>query len=120
MATEKKNILNKLYLLTAILFLFALAVCYKLVDIQFVQGDYYREQAEKGTVDDFEIPANRGNVYTADGSLLATSVSKFDIRMDAVTIAPEVFEAEIKALSRELSKMLGNTPAAWELSLIHI
>ncbi len=119
MATEKKNILNKLYLLTAILFLFALAVCYKLVDIQFVQGEYYRDQAEKGTVQNFEIPANRGNVYTADGSLLATSVSKFDIRMDAVTIAPDVFESEVKALSTALSNMLGNTPVAWESKIRH-
>lgn len=114
MATEKKNILNKSYLLTAMMFLFAIAVCYKLVDIQFVQGEFYRDQAAKGTVQNFEIPANRGNVYTADGSLLATSVSKFDIRMDAVTIAPEDFESGINALSSELSKMLGNTPGAWE------
>ncbi len=114
MATKKKNILNKLYLLTGCMFLFALAITYKLIDIQYVKGDFYRDQAEKGTVQNFEIPANRGNVYTADGSLLATSVSKFDIRMDAVTISPENFEEGIKGLSRELSKMLGNTPGAWE------
>ena len=92
------------------MFLFALAITYKLIDIQFVKGDFYRQQAEQGTVRNFEIPANRGNVYTADGSLLATSVSKFDIRMDAVTITNENFENGIKELGRELSKMLGNTP----------
>ena len=101
------------------MFLFALAVCYKLIDIQFVQGEFYRDQAEKGTVQNFEIPANRGNVYTADGSLLATSVSKFDIRMDAVTVTPEAFEEGVKALSVELSKMLGNSPAAWESKIRH-
>ena len=96
------------------MFLFALAITYKLIDIQYVKGDYYRDQAEKGTVQNFEIPANRGNVYTADGSLLATSVSKFDIRMDAVTVSPENFEEGIKGLSNELAKMLGNTSGAWE------
>ncbi len=99
------------------MFLFALAITYKLIDIQFVKGDFYRQQAEKGTVRNFEIPANRGNVYTADGSLLATSVSKFDIRMDAVTVSVENFEKGIKGLSKELSKMLGNTSGAWETKI---
>ena len=114
MPTQKKNILNKLYILTALMFVFAFAITYKLIDIQYIKGDFYRDQAEKGTVQNFEIPANRGNVYTADGSLLATSVSKFDIRMDAVTISSENFEAGIKGLSKKLSKMLGNSAGAWE------
>ena len=97
------------------MFLFALAITYKLIDIQFVKGDAYRKQANEGTIKDFEIPANRGNVYTVDGSLLATSVSKFDIRMDAVTISTEDFESGIKGLSQELSKMLGEqSPGYYE------
>lgn len=97
------------------MFLFALAITYKLIDIQFVKGDAYRKQANEGTVKDFEIPANRGNVYTVDGSLLATSVSKFDIRMDVVTISQENFEEGIKGLSQELSKMLGvQSPGYYE------
>ena len=92
MAIEKKNILNRLYLLAGFMFLFAIGITYKLIDIQFFKGDYYRKKAEERTVRNFEIKANRGNVYTADGSLLATSVSKFDIRMDAVTVSNENFE----------------------------
>ncbi|MGB5464129.1 MAG: penicillin-binding protein, partial [Aureibaculum sp.] len=114
MAIEKKNILNRLYLLTGCLFLFAIAITYKLIDIQFVKGNYYRDQAEERTVRNFEIAANRGNVYTSDGSLLATSVSKFDIRMDAVTVSNENFEKNIKGLSAELSKMLGNSASFHE------
>ncbi|MGB5363502.1 MAG: penicillin-binding protein [Aureibaculum sp.] len=114
MAIEKKYILNRLYLLTGCLFLFAIAITYKLIDIQFVKGNYYRDQAEERTVRNFEIAANRGNVYTSDGSLLATSVSKFDIRMDAVTVSNENFEKNIKGLSAELSKMLGNSASFHE------
>lgn len=111
---EKKNILNKLYLLAGCMFLFVIAITYKLVDIQFLQGEFYRGQAEEAYVKNFEIPANRGNIYTSDGSLLAASVSKFDIRMDAVTVDAEKFEQGIKGLSRELSIMLGNSAGAWE------
>ena len=114
MAIEKKNILNRLYLLAGFMFLFAIGITYKLIDIQFFKGDFYRKKAEERTVRNFEIKANRGNVYTADGSLLATSVSKFDIRMDAVTVSNENFEQHIKGLSNALSKMLGKPESFYE------
>jgi len=114
MAVEKKQILNKVYLLTGFMFLFAIAIIYKLVQIGFYDGDVYRKEAELGTVKTFEIAANRGNVYTADGSLLATSVSKFDIRMDPVSISDDDFEKGIKDLSKELSKMLGKSAGHYE------
>jgi len=96
------------------MFLFAMAITYKLIDIQFVKGDFYRKKAEERTVRNFVITANRGNVYTADGSLLATSVSQFDIRMDAVTVSNENFEKDIKGLSASLAKMLGKSQGYYE------
>jgi len=114
MAVEKKQILNKLYLLTGFLFLFAMAIVYKLIEIEHIDGDMYRVQAEEGTVKTFEIAANRGSVYTSDGSLLATSVSRFDVRMDAVTISDDAFEAGIKDLSQALSEMLGKSASYYE------
>ena len=114
MAVEKKQILNKLYLLTGFLFLFAIAIIYKLIEIEHFEGDLYRVEAEQGTVKTFEIAANRGSVYTSDGSLLATSVSRFDVRMDAVTISDDDFEAGIKDLSIALSEMLGKSAGYYE------
>lgn len=114
MAVEKKQILNKLYLLTGFLFLFAIAIIYKLIEIEHFEGDLYRVEAEQGTVKTFEIAANRGSVYTSDGSLLATSVSRFDVRMDAVTISDDDFEAGIKELSIALSEMLGKSASYYE------
>ena len=114
MSVQKKQILNKVYLLTGFMFLFAIAIGYKLVEIEFVLGDDYRKLAEQGTVKTFEISANRGNVYTSDGSLLATSISKFDIRMDAVTISDDDFEKGIKDLSKSLSQMFGKSAGYYE------
>ncbi len=114
MGVQKKQILNKVYLLTGFIFLFAIALVYKLVQIEFVNGNAYRALAEQGTVKTFEIAANRGNVYTSDGSLLATSVTKFDIRMDAVTVSDDNFENGIKGLSTSLSKMLGKSSGYYE------
>ena len=81
------------------MFVFALAVVFKLCSIQFIQGDAYRELAEKRTVKHFDIEPNRGNVYSADGSLLATSIPKYDIRIDAIQAKDAVFEEHIGGLA---------------------
>ena len=97
--------------------LFAVAIIYKLIEIQFVHGDDYRSLAEQNTVKTFEIKANRGNVYTADGSLLATSISKFDVRMDPISVSDKDFEKGIRELSKSLSKMLGKSAGFYENSI---
>ena len=114
MPITKKQILNRVYLLTGFMFLMAVAIGYSLVQIEFIDGEEYRLLAEQGTVKTFEIPANRGNVYTSDGSLLATSITKYDIRMDAVTVSDENFENGINGLSKSLSKELGKSPGYYE------
>ncbi|NRB60144.1 MAG: transpeptidase family protein [Winogradskyella sp.] len=89
------------------MFVFVLAVVFKLCSIQFVQGDQYRELAEKRTVRDFDIEPNRGNVYSADGSLLATSIPKYDIRIDAIQAKKATFEKHLDALADSLSLYKG-------------
>jgi cell division protein FtsI (penicillin-binding protein 3) len=54
LATTETNILNRLYFVAGCMFVFALAVVFKLCSIQFIEGDKYRELAEKRTVKDFE------------------------------------------------------------------
>jgi cell division protein FtsI (penicillin-binding protein 3) len=105
--TGEKNILNRLYIIAGLMFLFALFIAVKLVNIQFVDGDKYREMAHKNTTKNFIITANRGNVYADDGSLLATSVPKYDIRFDAITVSSEDFNEHLIPLSKELGKMFG-------------
>lgn len=107
MAIEEKNIMNRLYIVAACMFLFALAISVKLFNIQFIDGEKYRDLAKKNTVKNFVIPASRGNVYADDGSLLATSVPKYDIRFDAVTVSDEDFKENLGPLCEGLSKMFG-------------
>ncbi|MCZ4319491.1 penicillin-binding protein [Aequorivita viscosa] len=107
MAFEEKNILNRLYIIAGCMFLFALAISVKLMNIQFIDGDKYRDLAKENTTKNFIIPANRGNIYADDGSLLATSVPKYDIRFDAVTVSSKDFKENLKPLSEGLSSMFG-------------
>ncbi len=114
MAITPKNILIRLYIVAGGLFLFSAAVVFKLVNIQTVDGDKYRELAMQRTEKMFTIAPNRGNLYSDDGSLLATSVSKYTIRFDAVTVSEEDFRAGVGPLSRSLADLFGKPAAHYE------
>lgn len=104
---NEKNILNRLYFIAVCMFIFGLAVMFKLFNIQFVQGDKYRAMASERIIKNVVIPANRGNVYSVKGNLLATSIPKYDIRFDAMTPTNKTFEKYVKPLSDSLSKYSG-------------
>lgn len=96
------------------MFIFALAVVFKLLSIQFFQGDKYRSLAETRTIKNVVIPANRGNLYSADGNLLATSIPKYDIRIDAITPSSKTFEAYLKPLCDSLSSFSGKPSSYYQ------
>jgi len=96
------------------MFVFAIAVVIKLVTIQFVEGDKYRNLAQQRMVKEIEIPANRGNVYSANGNLLATSIPKYDIRIDAIQPKNSTFEKYIKPLADSLSAYHGKPSSYYQ------
>ncbi|MFK5879664.1 MAG: penicillin-binding protein [Flavobacteriaceae bacterium] len=112
MSVEKKNILNRTYIVFVFMTLFFIAIIFKLFNIQYVEGDKYIAISAERTIKNDTIYANRGNVYADDGSLLATSMTRYDIRFDASKPDNnELFEENIQALSKKLANMLGNTPS---------
>lgn len=117
MATTEKHILNRLYFIAGCMFIFAVAVAVQLLNIQIVDGDKYNQLAEEHTYRNFTIPANRGNLYDTNGNLLATSIPKYDIRLDAVTVSDKNFEENVVPLAQELSKMFGKSVSHWSQRL---
>ena len=106
MAVEEKNISYRIYLVAFVVLIMAVGILVKLTNIQWVEGDYYRKLAKDKTVKNFVIPANKGNVYSADGSLLATSIPNYTVRFDAMAPKKEDFDKNIKALADSLSILL--------------
>jgi len=113
-AVTEKKILTRLYVVAAFLFVFAVAVAVKLVSIQFVDGDKYKQLAQTRTEKMFTIAPKRGNLYSDDGSLLATSVPKYTIRFDAVTVSEKDFNENLKSLSDELGKMFSKSSSHYQ------
>ena len=114
MTTIKKSILNKLYIVVALMTLFFIAIIGRIINVQYVQGEKYRKLFVESTVKIDTIFSNRGNVYAADGNLLATSMYKYTIRMDLVAVKSTVFEKNINALSSSLSDLLGKPTAYYQ------
>jgi cell division protein FtsI (penicillin-binding protein 3) len=105
--SKQKNMMSRSYLVVFVLFALGISVGYRLVSLQLNQGDKYREMAEKRSIKNFEIVPVRGNIYADDGSLLATSVSKYSIHFDAVTVSQRVFDNNLDALSDSLATLFG-------------
>ena len=93
--------------------MFGLGIGYKLFHLQFIDGDKYRKIAEEKTLKSFVVNSSRGNIFSEDGSLLATSTTKFDVFFDSKTVPNHIFKSEIQSLSIELSKILGDDDVKW-------
>jgi cell division protein FtsI (penicillin-binding protein 3) len=107
--TTDKSILRRFYIIAALLVLVFMWMGYKLFDIQIVEGQKYKDIAQQTVFRNFNIEPNRGNLYDTNMNLLATSVPKYDIRFDAVTVSEANFQKYASALATDLSKMLGGS-----------
>ena len=58
------------------------AIVWALVGIQFVHGDEWRARGEKREAGLRPDPARRGNIYSSDGKILATTVTECDLYLD--------------------------------------
>jgi cell division protein FtsI (penicillin-binding protein 3) len=117
MAVEDKNISYRIYLVAFSIFLMTIAITFKLTKIQWSQGDYLRKLAKERTVRNFVIPANKGNIYSSDGSLLATSIPNYNIRFDAVAPKGVAFEKNVQPLADSLAKILGKPSSFYHTQL---
>ena len=108
----KDRIVNLRTIMVAIgLFLFALAISYKLISLYF-NGDKYEQLIAQYTIKEFVIEANRGDLYSDDGSLLATSITRYDIHFDALSPSGKNFNEHLPALCDSLGKFF-NRPASY-------
>lgn len=111
MGLAKKNENNRIYLVFFGMLAIGIAIFAKMSIIQFKEGEQWRSKADSLTIKDEIIPANRGNIYSADGSLLATSIPKYTIYFDPTSPSNEDFEKYIQPFSDSLAKFLSKRSA---------
>lgn len=89
-------------------FLFSIAIVIKLGDIQFVKGSYWKELAEKSGLKYRIVPSTRGNIYSDNGSLLATSLPFFKVSFDPTVADRAIFDQGIDSLALNLHYFFGD------------
>jgi cell division protein FtsI (penicillin-binding protein 3) len=114
---QNKKVSYRIFLVAFGILLLTIGIVFKLTKIQWAEGEYYRNLAEKNTIETFVIPANQGNIYSADGSLLAISIPNYTIRFDAVAPTNENFTQNINALADSLSLMFGKSSSFYKNEL---
>ncbi len=116
-----KQSMIRIYLAFMFIFVFALAVILKAIHIQIFEGSELKMEAENRELRYFPIEALRGNIYSGNGNLLATSTPVFDIRMDtdSVLIPDDVFNAGVSGLANGLSNLFKDkSPTEYKQLLI--
>ena len=97
----KTNILLRIYFVAFICLLFGAAVLGKVYYVQNYKGDYWKAMADSLSTQIFEVPAERGNIYSFDDKLLATSVPYFELHIDfgSKAMTDDVFQKSVDSLA---------------------
>lgn len=104
----KSNILLRIYLIAAFCALFGIAVLGKIYQIQTYKNGYWKTLADSLTTNYFSIKAERGNIYSADDKLLATSIPYFDLHIDfgSTAMSDAIFQRNVDSLAFYMAKYL--------------
>jgi cell division protein FtsI (penicillin-binding protein 3) len=117
---EKKNPVNnkkiqRNYFIVSLIFaLIIVAIIGKAAVTSFVEGDFWVKLGEKNRRPNIQIPATRGDIYSANGELMATTEYSFRLYMDfwADGLKEDTLRTYIKPLSVELNKLLPQKSSA--------
>ena len=82
MVSIKQDIIKRVYIIYACLGILALAVIGRIYYVQNVQGERWMKLIQRATLQERIIPANRGNIFSDNGSLLATSLPEYVVGFD--------------------------------------
>ncbi len=82
MKSANGNKLGKAHLVYYVVLVLAIVILVRILLIQYRDGEQLRKKASTRSIVESVILADRGNIYSHDGELIATSVPRFDIYVD--------------------------------------
>lgn len=101
----KKDIVLRMVFLYIGVLIGAFLIVGRIVFLQFVEGDKWRDRQRGVSQTNVSIEANRGDILAADGRLLASSIPSYGVYMDfkADGLKSAVFYSKLDSLSMTLS-----------------
>ena len=108
-----KEILLRARIMLLSVMIFMVAIIIKIINVQYFEGSKWRDIAKQSQLEYKPILASRGNIYSDDGALLATSLPFYAVALDPTIVSEEDFQQGIEILSQKLSDFYEDRPAEY-------
>ncbi len=114
---HSKNIKRRAVAIYLFMILLALAIIIQPLYTQFFESHLWNTDKYNVTRT-VNVAASRGNIYSDDLSLLATSIPEYEIRWDAKQVEKELFEENVNDLASQLSSLFNDKTSTEYASLL--
>lgn len=103
MSSNKASILLRVRVAYIVVLLFSVAIIYRMVKIRTEDDGKWKRKAASNSLQYRNVKATRGNIYSDNGSLLATSLPFYKLSFDPSRANNKLFNSSIDSLSRLLA-----------------
>lgn len=104
---ERTAIMGRMFLLLGFLFLLPAAIMFQIFRVNMLEAEGLKELWNKQAIDSIPISAQRGNIYDANGSLLATNSVNYKVAVDPY--APNTTRDHLNNVANVLSRHTGRS-----------
>ena len=92
---------------------FAIGILYRMSVLQYVEGEKWTSLADQITYKVRKVNATRGNIYSDNGSLLATSLPFYKVAFDPAIPSEQLYKEGLDSLALLLSKFYKDHDKQW-------
>ena len=111
----RTDTLWKTYLVYFLVLLFGIALIVKIILVQTKDSEELKKLAQQKELRVRTLEASRGNIYSSDGQLMATSIPQFDFFFDYKAVDSTLLANKIDSLCIQMSELFPKrTPAQWK------
>lgn len=89
MAVNKRSIMTRFFLIVVLFATVGVCIVIKGAIIMFKERGYWNEVADRFVKENVMVDPNRGNILSADGKLLASSLPEYSLYMDFMVSDPD-------------------------------
>ena len=108
----KTDTLWKTYLVYFLVLLFGIAVIVKIILVQTKDSDELVQLAKQREYRLRELEASRGNIFSSDGQLMATTIPLYDVFFDYKAVDSAFLVENIDSLCRQMANLFPKRNAA--------
>ena len=111
----RTDTLWKTYLVYFLVLLFGIALIVKIILVQTKDSEELKKLAQQKELRVRTLEASRGNIYSSDGQLMATSIPQYDVFFDYKAVDSTLLANKIDSLCIQMSELFPKrTPAQWK------